>query len=256
MVKRNVYLFLLGIILLSAIISAEAVVISQDLGTHKISTPLELIQVCSNDTSICDSCNISTVKYPNSSILIQAVQMTKRTSELDFNHTLNNSQINTVGEHIASGYCTSGTQFMIWRYTFTVTRSGEDLTTAQAILYFLALITSLFIFCLTLWGSLTIQWGHMRNADETIVSVNDWRFAKIFLIAMTYVLLTFIFGVVFKITSNFLFLDTASAMFEWMYWVMLSLMYPLIVLVFIISFVIFLNKKKMRDALERGAILR
>ncbi len=47
------------------------------LGIFEQSTDIELIQLCSNKTALCDYCNISSIKYPNSSSIFSDVAMTK-----------------------------------------------------------------------------------------------------------------------------------------------------------------------------------
>lgn len=102
----------------------SAVSTTQSVGPFQINTDAELIQTCSNLTSICDYCNISSVKYQNSSSIISNVQMTKRIS--DFNYTLTSTQITQLGTYIVTGFCGAGSEILTWAYSFEVTPSGAN----------------------------------------------------------------------------------------------------------------------------------
>lgn len=93
-------------------------------GTFEYNTTIELLQICSNDTSICDYCNISSIKYPNSTIIISDINMEKRAA--DFNYSLSNNYVNTNGEYLVSGYCGAGGELGIFTYVFVVTPNGNQ----------------------------------------------------------------------------------------------------------------------------------
>lgn len=136
--NKKILLFLfLGIFLISFISAQET-----SLGTFPKGEQIELLQICSNETSLCDGCNISSVKYPNSSILISNVEMTKRAA--DFNYTLNNTQSNTLGVHLVNGFCITSSQVEVFSYTFQITPDGSPkITQGESLILIGAIVTIL-----------------------------------------------------------------------------------------------------------------
>lgn len=139
---------------------------------------------------------------------------------------------------------------------FHVTESGFMVDEGQAIIYSIALICALLFLGLFLWGAIAIPFGHPTDPEQNIVSVNDLRFVKIFLIAISYVMAMFIFGLLKSITSGLLFFTGISNLFNWGYWVMLSFLWPLIVLTFIITFVMFVHGLTLKNKLRRGLTVK
>ena len=108
----------------------------ETLGTFKQNSDIELLQSGANLTS----CNITSVKYPNSSSAIKDVEMTKRGNE--YNYTLNNSYTTTLGSYIVNGFCTNGTTDIVWAYDFDVTPSGES--GAENIVFYIIILVILY----------------------------------------------------------------------------------------------------------------
>ncbi len=108
------------------------------LGTYKTATEIELVQICNNATALCDSCNVTSVKYPNSSIILSNGAMTSSNNE--FNLTLTTTQTIPLGEYIVSGFCISGDERKVWSYNLFVNNSGRELTTSQGIIYVIFLL--------------------------------------------------------------------------------------------------------------------
>ena len=172
----------------------------------------------------------------------------------DWQLTVNGNNFSRLGEYAYLIDCSSteglGGSVSIG---FEVTESGFGVTEGQAIIYFIALIIAMLFLSLFLFGAITIPWGHSTDPEENIISVNDLRFVKIFLIAISYVMAMFIFGLLRSITGGLLVFTGVSNLFNWGYQVMLAFMYPLIVLTFVFAFIIFLQnlttKKKLRRVL-------
>jgi len=115
---------------------------AQSIGTFKQASAIELTQVCTNETALCDTCNITIIKYPNSTINLQNIVMQKRTA--DFNYTLPSSKSTALGTYYVLGYCISGSQYQSWSYEFDVTTNGNA-NTMTLIALFLIIAFGLFM---------------------------------------------------------------------------------------------------------------
>jgi len=132
-------LLLLGILLVSfPLISSTS---ETFLGTFEKSTDIELLQICSNSTSLCDSCNISSVKYPNSSVSVSNILMTKRSG--DFNYSLISNYTGETGSYSVNGFCIAGSEIQVFSYILEITNNGNEKPSENVIVLFVILFTLL-----------------------------------------------------------------------------------------------------------------
>ena len=65
-----------------------------------------------------------------------------------------------------------------------------------------------------------------------------------------------IFAILRQVTANFLYFDSASRLFNWGYWIMLSFIWPIIVVSLIFALILFIQDKKLNKAIRRGIPIR
>jgi len=112
----------------------------KSIGTYKTISDLSLIQVCNTDSAFCDSCNISSISYPNGSVFVSNSEMTKRIS--DFNYTINGTLLTENGNNYqVVGFCLAGSNISSFYFSFNINQVGLEQSTAQGLgsLAFLAL---------------------------------------------------------------------------------------------------------------------
>jgi len=133
---------ILGIVFVLMMMSllAPATATVEPLGTFKDRICVELKQTCNN----CTYNNISSVVYPNSTIALGNVVMTK--SGTEYNHTFCSTSV--MGTYIVNGYGDPNGVKTVWAYDFNITPSGFLDTLG---FYFLILILSLGIIVLGFW---------------------------------------------------------------------------------------------------------
>ena len=249
-IKKTMFLILVLIILTEFIILPLIYgEVADELGFFEINKNISLIIVCDD----CSFVNITSVKYPNSSIQIINQPMTKTNQE--FTYSFNNTDL--IGEYFYTACGDVGDEPLVCESVlFTITNSGHELKTGESIIYIIFLITSLFTFCLCLYFSITIPFRNSRRDDGTIININDMKYLKIFLMVISYILLMFIFGIVRSITANYLSINGAYRLFNFLFFLMFSFMYPLFVTSLILTVVMYLSSKKLQKALERGVPIR
>lgn len=140
--------------------------------------------------------------------------------------------------------------------SFEITPNGYTLSTSQGILYIVFIIGMFGAFILLFYGAIVIPYKNQRADDGSVVGINQMKYLKIFCIIFSYLCLMFISGMLQSIFSNFLLFDNASQFFYTIYWILLSLLFPGIVLSMLFMFINFLNDKKINDALMRGVPFR
>jgi len=216
-----------------------------------VSVPFEVNGSRASPTA---DCNVS-VFYPNGSYLKNNSEMTNQGTGV-FTLTLNENNITQIGEYEWTAFCCDNGNCATGFDMFEITPSGFNLTTGQGIVYSIFLIAMLFTFIFCFIGAIKLPWKDNMNDDGMIIGVNDLKYVKVFLYVISYLLLMFFFAIMRSITLNFLSLDNVSIVFNWLFWIMFSFLWPLIVVSLILTVVSFLNGKKLMKALERGVPMR
>ena len=240
-----VFLFLIGIVSASA----------PTLGVFKQNSVVELKQTCVINGTFCDSCNISSVDYPNGTIIISDVGMTKRNG--DFNFTLNSTNTNLIGQYRVNGFCDFGADVRkTWVYYFDVTFNGIRNTTSQSIIYIITFLGLLFLFSILIFSFFNIPTEARRDDEGFMMGINYWKYVKWGLGLFSYFTLIWIVNILVLITNNFLPLGTATIFFRMIYFFLITALLPLAPIVFYIFIFNVVRDREIRQALERGIRIR
>jgi hypothetical protein len=192
-------------------------------------------------------CNL-TVQYPNGSLLISNKKMTNQNSF--YNYTLPTTS--TIGTYLCSttccdgGLCGTGNDC-----DFILTPSGFEVSTGQSIIYIIAIVFSSVIFFLLLYASLIIPFKNFTSPEGKIISVNNFKFLKIGAIAGCYMMLMFLFKTLDSLSTNFMYSGSSSKIFEWLYSIMLAMIYPTAIAGIVLGFAVFINDIYVKKKLQR-----
>lgn len=211
---------------------------------------IDLKVPCQFNGSNCDStavCNAS-VAYPNGSLMIENQLLTNGGNGVP-NISISDSSV--LGTYIVSAVCTQSGISGGTVFEFEISRTGTQLSTGQGILYTIFLIAAIAIFGLMLYWAIRLPFRNQRDGEGEIISINDLKYLKIFLSAMSYVVLMFIFGILRSITYSFLILPGPDRFFELMYTIMLSFLWPLIIVSLLFALIIFITDRKLSKSIER-----
>lgn len=189
------------------------------LNTFEQNKEVELKQTCVINGSFCGGCNISSVDYPNGSIAISDVEMTKRTA--DFNYTLNKNYTSMLGTYTVNGYCRWNDVLKNFVYYFTVTPNGEELTEGQAIInVFLTLILFGLIVSFA-YFIIVIPKENERNSRGDYVKIIKLKYLRIMFIAFLYPLIIILLNLMNGLAVNFSTLSMFSGIIGFLFEVML-----------------------------------
>lgn len=233
-------IFLLMLFLLIPLAVAEV----ETLGVFQINKPIDLVQTCSN----CTYCNLTKVQFPNSTIKRIGKNMDKRGSEYNYSF----SQTSLIGNYIATTCCDVDGIITCVSYDFEVNGTGTTFTVGQSILYTVFIIILLFVYIISLYGALKLPFTNVRDEENRVIGLNDLKYVKIFLWVINYLVLMSIFGLSRGITANYVPEIGLYKIFQWMYWLMFALVWPLIVCSALFALILFLQDKKINKSLIRG----
>ena len=211
---------------------------TESFGVYKLNQAVNLVQTWNGTI-----CNVSTIISPNSTVYA-GDSMTK--NGMRFNYTFTSTT--ELGAYNVCGDCDT----TAWCADFIISSTGTQLEISQSIIYFVFLIASIGLFGLCLFYAVKLQWKNERDEEGYVIGVNELKYLKLFLIVMSYISLMFVSGLLRSVTANFIPELGVDRFFEWVFWIMLSFMYPLIVCSLIFALVIFLSNKKFQKALEHG----
>jgi len=223
---------------------------------YEQNTLINLKIPCTNNGTFCSisaRCNV-TIINPQGTIIKNNVAMTRNNSL--YNVTLLESETGVKGEYEFTPCCVDGRESNCNSLIFEVTKTGSKLSTAEGIVYVIFLVAMIFTILLTLWGAVMIPFRNPRSENDIVVGVNDLKYLKVFCIVFTYLLLMFIFGITRSIMENFLYVEGAYKVFNFLFWMMLSFTWPGIVVGLVFTVILFLRDKQLKQMLERGVPYR
>ncbi len=237
--KKIMSILILGIFLISLISATEI-----SLGTFEKGKCINLIQICEN----CTYNNISTVLFPNSSVAISSVMMTR--DDTYYNYTFCNTS--TTGEYIVNGFGDLNGVKAIWNYNFGVTPTGTILKTSDSLTYILLTIGSLILFLLSLWGGMVLPFKNKRNDEGKVEAVQKLKYFKLLCLATAYILFVWLLNLFLTLSTNFSILTQYTKFFEVIFSVVNSVSYPLFVVMFIIMLFLAWKDLALKKLLLRG----
>lgn len=228
------------------------ILISSSINAEQINKNINLNVQCSNSTYS----NITSVIYKTNSTYILKGEYAMTKSGTNYNYTLNSTLNNNAGTLEINYHCNVNGIDTTAGYLIDVTNSGFGLSTSQSILYILGLALAFIFFIISLYFSIVIPFRNTRGQVGNVIDINWYKYLKMILIAVSYMLLLLISGMAYNVTYNFLNLNAISSIFNWIYWIMLSSLYPLIVIIFIFMVIIGIQDNVLKKKLERGGFFR
>lgn len=234
------WMFIFAMILLMTTISAS----TETLGVFQQNQCVDLIQSGVGFTS----CNVTSVKFPNSTEADSDKLMTK--DGVEYNYTFCNTV--SLGGYIVNGLCTNGSESVAWAYDFEITYDGNTLDNAKSILYLGLIGILILLFVLVVIAIPRLPNGKVVNERGILIDINNLKYLRPVFYAVAWFLLL---GIIF-ITSNIsiAYLPTAlfGEFFFMLFRIMMILSYPMILFFFIYMFVIILKDREVKRMIERG----
>jgi len=102
-----------------------------------------------------------------------------------------------------------------------------------------------------MYGAGRIEWKSKKNDEGKILTINNFKYVKVFLYTLAYFELMFLFGLSYKVTRE-ADIEGFIQFFNFIYQLFLYLLYPLMIALIIIIFVIWINNKKLHERLKLG----
>lgn len=221
--------------------------------TFERDSPIDFIHIIRINDAPNDEITANiTILDPNERVLIGFESMTYNAENKTFNFTLPSTQTAEIGDYkrcvTASAYGINKTEC----FEFEVNLTGTPMTTTQGILYFAMLIFSVLIFLLVLYGAIKIPFRNNRSIDGFIIGINTFKYVKLGMWAVSYLLLIWVSFMIWNISEGFLFMDLASGLFRVIFFILAWSTFPLLLLFGTIVVITAVKDSEIRKLLERG----
>lgn len=235
---KKIYLFLILGIFLITIIS------SSSLGTFKKGNCISIYQLCDN----CSYVNLSSITYPNSSILILDIDMTK--SNVNYNYSFCNT--NTLGDYSYKVCGDKDGEFICEDISFKVTYNGDELDTSKSILYIGLLIFLIFFFILLIYFAGKLPNNENTNENGELISISNLKYIGSTLLFFSYLILV----AIFYVTSSLAYAYLGETLFAKILFTIFQILSKLILVIIIVwvvwIFAQIIQDKRMRKLIEHG----
>ena len=242
-------LMLLFIVFLLPLVSAE--LIFQQNKDVNITIPCAF-----NNTQCSSSANCNYSVFDPEYNDVSTNQSVTVNSESFFVIHLNYSNTSAIGTYVLNMFCYDQGVGDTASIEFSITPSGDKLSTSQGIIYVIAIAVILFLFLLSLYGAINIPFVNRKNPEGVVIGINELKYVKASLWFISYLLLIWISALSLGLTRNFLILEAGGKFFTMVYWVLLSLLWPIMVVSVFLIVVFLLTDGKINKAVKRGLPLR
>lgn len=237
---KNLFILMFVFILVMGFASA---VIDTLPSYVKLNTCANLIQV-----ENVSSQQITTIVKPDEIVYIYSL-MEKNGSF--FNYTFCDNDIS--GGYTVNGINSDG---VVWAYDYFVNAQGKEYTDMHGIIYAILLFVLFAVFLLSLYGALSIPFNNTRSSEGAVISINYFKYLKIFLFMVAYVCFLGITYISWNLSFGVLEYTEMANLFYFLFrllYVGLLVLFPVIV---IISFIGFLKDKGIERLVERGLTVK
>jgi len=237
------HLYLLFFILFLPLASAEVQILPHPVKTHSC---VNLPQIYANSTFQ----NITTIQRPDESVLTIQSSMTSNGGGY-FNYTFCNTTQN--GEYIVNGIGDIDGTSTTWNYQFTVNPLGMVFTAQQATLYTLIFVIAMVLFLICVGFGIYAPDSNKRDEmTGYIFAVSNLKYVKMFLLAISYLLLMLIVYFGYIISYGYLDLDFLGSLFQFAFYTLVVLILPLFIIGTYLLISNMVHDHKIGEMLSRG----
>ncbi len=222
---------------------------AESIGTFQQGKNITLPQLCSTCTSI----NITSITSPQGLLILPKTQMTKDGSYFTYN--ISGANTDKIGVYSVNGIgddADCSASGCVWSYTFEITPSGKEFSTASSIIQFALLFLMVLIF---IGGAVGIGFLPARNIQDEegkLISISYLKYLRGSLWFVEYIL----FVAILFMASNLAYAFLSESMFADVLFAIYRIAFgiaPLIVIVWICwIFAKIFQDKKFWGMMQRG----
>jgi len=235
------------IVFLLASVSSFGYDEGESIGAFKYDSCIDLIQTCGN----CTYNNVTSIQYPNTTRIDVDDSMTQDGSV--YNYT--NCFPALSGEYSINGIGDENAINKTWNFKLFLSSSGLVPTTSQSFMHGIILFILIFFLSLTFFFAITID-GKNKFTMGTVVRINFNKYLKQGLFFISYLLLTFMFGMTWVISDNYLNFVIGTQIFSLIFTVLWIGIFPFFILFVTFSIISWVLDLKLQNLMKRNLAQR
>lgn len=214
------------------------------LPTQTLNQSVNIIQNCN-----CTTANVTNIILANNSIL--TVNGIMNATGTVFNYTLSSQYISSLGTYQVNGVANLDGSNQPWSYTFNVTPNGDNLDSANSILFFIFMFLSLILTGFFIFMFKKTLWGNPKDNSGAIMGISYKKYGKIafFYLAYLSLLLFFTFGDEFT-KLYFWQIPIINTFFDIPFFILIVASGPLLIITFAFAFLSIINDRKIHKILK------
>lgn len=193
-----------------------------------------------------------TVTTPENLVLASFQPMVFDVASQTFSYSLNSDNFSTVGIYTK---CITAAVVNINKTTcfdFEITRTGTILRTSSGLVYVAVFFAAIFVFLLSIWAFVRVEWKDHVNPEGKLVGLSGYKYLKVLMFFVSYLVLLFIFSIGNDMASSFLVLQGAGQFFKIAYLVLLVGIAPSVIVTFAFLIINILSDQKIQKDIIRG----
>lgn len=193
-----------------------------------------------------------TITDPDNNLLANFAPMVFDATSQTFNYELDSNNFTSVGIYTKCISATASGENQTTCFDFELTRTGTVLRTSSGLVYVAVFFAALFVFIFSVWAFLRIEWKDHVNEEHKLVGISGYKYLKVLMFFVSYMVLLFIFSIGNDMATSFLFLQGAGQFFKISYLVLLVSIGPAVIVTFAFLIINILSDQKIQQEIIRG----
>lgn len=224
------YSWIFLLILLLPLAMSDSITSECSYGNFARGDPVNIKQTCAN----CTFNNITSFTYPNSSIVLRQIGMTR--NDTDYNAT------SAIGSSVTGLYLVDGKgdrdgPLSTWHCSYLITNGGIILSTGESIVYLILSAVTLIGAIYFLYCGVVLPYNDKKSTDGTITRLIPSKYLKLMSFLVGYGALLWFMSIITGIANTFTYLRLVYTFMSTLFIFMYAFSYPLIVVIFVIMFI-------------------
>lgn len=193
--------------------------------------------------------NLSTISYPNSTMIIVEESMTK--NGRTFNYSFCDTDLQ--GKYIYDYYDDEGNVYV---NDFIINRQGRDLSEGESLLYIFLSITIFFIFLVSLYFTIAMPYKNKVNGQGYVFMITKLKYFKLVLIFITYALFTWFLNLLIAVSDNYIDLGLYYGFLGYFFLTLMHLQAPLFFILVVVMLFEIIRDSNLQKLITKYGVAR
>lgn len=189
---------------------------------------------------------ITTINYPNTTTATSNINMSQLTP-FNFNATF--CQTQQIGEYTLGAYDAQG---QTYSKSWLVTKTGDDLTVAQSVLYIGLLVICFVFFAAFVALGFLLPGKNTQDEETKVIQISKLKYFKFLCFGLAQLVFTIILWIGWQLSEGFLYINLMAVILRMFFWVSLVALIIWMVLYPVFFFMKWWEDARIQKKIEQG----